>query len=208
MRKLPRTFIGSAVAVALGVLALAASGAAAKPTSHAEALAQGDPAATAPSFDENADGAVYRGKPVSGKTVLDYKLACLAIDVGPSRCYDNARELEEAEVRQSATASRRSRRRARSSACGIYEILHIWTSADWTGSVASLQDRHRWANIGNGMNNEGSSFVMGDHSGHLAEGPDGLGHWYPGDTGVCAYENNLNTNGSGWNNRISSRYRN
>jgi hypothetical protein len=28
------------------------------------------------------------------------------------------------------------------------------------------------------------------------------------DTGVCASENDLNTNGSGWNNRISSRYRN
>ena len=81
-------------------------------------------------------------------------------------------------------------------------------SADYTGSVASLADRERWANIGNGMNNRGSSFVMGDHSGHLAEGYDGFGHWYPGDTGVCAFENNLNTNGSGWNNRISSRYRN
>ena len=33
-------------------------------------------------------------------------------------------------------------------------------------------------------------FVMGDHSGHLAEHYDGLGYW------------------SGWNNRISSRYRN
>jgi hypothetical protein len=49
---------------------------------------------------------------------------------------------------------------------------------------------------------------MGDYSGHLAEYYDGTGYWYPRSTAACAVENNLNLNGSGWNNRISSRYRN
>jgi hypothetical protein len=112
---------------------------------------------------EDADGAVYRGKPVDGKTIIE---------------------------------------------CGVYEILIIWVSADYTGANAAFAERGRWANLRAEINNRGSSFVMGDHSGHLAEGQDGLGFWYPGDTGICAHEKNLNTNGSGWNNRISSRFRN
>ena len=84
----------------------------------------------------------------------------------------------------------------------------IWVSADFQNASAAFADRHRWANLRDEINNRGSSFVMGDHSGHLADGYDGLGYWYPGNTGVCASENNMNTNGSGWNNRVSSRYRN
>ena len=198
--------IGS-TAVLLGCAGAVATGASAKPTSHADALAAGDPAATAPSFKDDAYGALFRGRPVDDAEVASKDLACLAVSDGPSRCYVSAKTLEAAEVPQ-ATAAKRPRPRARASACGIWEILHIWVSADYTGEVASLADRHRWANIGNGMNDRGSSFVMGDHSGHLAEHYGGQGYWYPGNTGVCAYENNLNTNGSGWNNRISSRYRN
>ena len=184
--------------------------AAATPNSHAEALRQGDPAATAPSFLDDGHGAVFEGAPVSEAVINSKALACLAVAEGPSRCYPSARALERAELHSSASVSRvRPRRRPIAhAACAIWDILHIWVSADYTGSVASLEDRQRWANIGNGMNDRGSSFVMGDHSGHLAEHSDGLGYWYPGDTGVCAYENNLTTNGSGWNNRISSRYRN
>jgi len=198
--------IGVTVVVASCAGALAV-GASAQPTSHAEAVAVGDPAATAPSFNDDAYGAVFRGRPVNDAEVASKDLACLAVSDGPSRCYVSAKALEAAEVPR-ATAAKRPRPRARASECGIWEILHIWVSADFTGEVASLADRHRWANIGNGMNDRGSSFVMGDHSGHLAEHYDGLGYWYPRDTGVCAYERNLNTNGSGWNNRISSRYRN
>jgi hypothetical protein len=193
----------------LGLLAIGASAAAAgKPTSRAEALAQGNPAATAPSFDEDADGAVFRGKAVDGKTILDKQLSCLAVDVGPDRCYKDALTLQEAELDKGAHASRHRRPRARASACGIYEILIIWTGADYQGASAAFAERGRWANLRAEVDNEGSSFVMGDHSGHLAEYQNGNGYWYPGNTGVCAYENNLNLNGSGWNNRISSRYRN
>lgn len=108
---------------------------------------------------------------------------------GPQSVLRVREGLEAAERPYIAAASRRLRPKAHA-ACAIYDILHIWVSADYTGSVASLADRLRWANIGNGMNDRGSSFVMGDHSGHLAEHYDGLGYW------------------SGWNNRISSRYRN
>ena len=140
--------------------------------------------------------------------VLSKGLACLAVRGAPSRCYESAQALEEAEVPHATAAWQRRQARPRAAACGVYEILHIWVSADYQNAVASLADRHRWANIGNGMNDRGSSFVMGDQSGHLAEHYDGIGYWYPGPTGVCDHERNLNTNGSGWNNRISSRYRN
>ena len=177
------------IATAAAVAWATASPAAAKLTSHKEALAAGDPAATAPSFDDDAHGTVFRGEPVGKDAILAHDLACLAVRTGPSRCYESAKELEAAERPYIAAASRRLRPKAHA-ACAIYDILHIWVSADYTGSVASLADRLRWANIGNGMNDRGSSFVMGDHSGHLAEHYDGLGYW------------------SGWNNRISSRYRN
>ena len=188
--------IGMVVLLAT-TLAAGASAAAPAPRSHSEALQRGDAAATAPSFSEDADGAVYRGQPVDGQTIIDRGLSCLAIDKGPSRCYDSPEALQAKELGPQATAS-----------CGVYEILIIWVSADYAGANAAFAERGRWANLRAEINNHGSSFVMGDHSGHLADGQDGLGFWYPGNTGVCAHENNLNTNGSGWNNRISSRYRN
>jgi hypothetical protein len=173
-------------AAAVLVCLVAGAGVEAKPTSHVEALEQNHPAATAPSFSESADGAVYRGRPVSGQTILDEGLSCLAVDVGPNRCYDSPSELQAKEL----------------------GTPRAEVSADYRGSSAAFADRHRWANLRDEINNRGSSFTMGDHSGHLADGYNGLNWWYPGNTGVCATENNLNTNGSGWNNRISSRYRN
>jgi hypothetical protein len=200
--------MASALLAGVVCLAVGAAPGWAKPTSHEEAAAAGNPAATAPSFRDDAHGATFRDEPVTESAIRAQDLACLAVRQGPSRCYETALDLEAGERRRTAVTARKARRTARASRCGIYEILHIWVSADYTGSGASLADRRRWANIGNGMNNRGSSFVMGDHSGHLAEEYDGVGYWYPRNTGVCAYENNLNTNGSGWNNRISSRYRN
>lgn len=200
--------LASVGAVLLCALAMSVGGAAAQPTSRSEALEQGDPAATAPSFSEAADGYVYNGKRVSAAMITDKRLSCLAVDRGPSRCYDDAAALQAAEVRPTATASARPRPRAHMTACGVYELLFIWTGADYAGASAAFEDHHRWANLGAAINNEGSSFHMGDASGHLADLPGGGGYWYPRDTSACAHENNLNRNGSGWNNRISSRYRN
>ena len=55
----------------------------AQPTSHEEAVAVGDPAASAPSFKDDAHGAVFRGKPVSEAAILSRDLACLAVRGGP-----------------------------------------------------------------------------------------------------------------------------
>lgn len=201
----------AACAIAV-VLALLATGAVAKPTSEAQALAQGDPAATAPSFSEDIGGAVYKGKRVSGRTILERELACLAVDAGPDRCYDTVEAMERAEVDPPLAGASKARGkrgpRANAAVCGTVSLLVIWTGADWTGATAGLEDRFRWANLRAEVDNEGSSFHMGDYSGHLAENQDGGGYWYPGSTAACAVENNLNRNGSGWNNRISSRYRN
>lgn len=208
----PLTRAAVAACASVVVLALIAGGAVAKPTSHAEALAQGDPAATAPSFSEDVGGAVYKGKQVSGKTILENKLACLAVDLGPDRCYSSVEAMEAAEVEPPLAGASKARGkrgpRANAAVCGTVSLLVIWTGADWTGAAAGLEDRFRWANLRAEVDNEGSSFHMGDYSGHLAENQNGGGYWYPGSTIACAVEDNLNRNGSGWNNRISSRYRN
>jgi hypothetical protein len=198
------------VVAALCLLALTAVGAGAQPLSHAQALQEGDPAATAPSFSEDADGAVYDGKPVGEKVIMGRGLSCLAVDVGPDRCYDTPAALEAAEASPRANVSRSAKGpRARAATdCGIYSLLFIYTGADYTGASAAFEERGRWANLRAEVDNEGSSFLMGEYSGHLAENQGGGGNWYPGSTAACAVENNLNRNGSGWNNRISSRYRN
>lgn len=200
----------AALAAAFLLLLAASAGAAAKPSSHAEALAEGNPAATAPSFSEGVDGSVYKGRPVTGQSILSEGLMCLAVDRGPDRCYDSAKALQAAEVPPALAATSRKRGpRARAAVdCGIYSLLFIYNGADWTGAGAALEERFRWANLRAEVNNEGSSFLMGEYSGHLADGQDGGSYWYPGDTSACAIEDNLNRNGSGWNNRISSRYRN
>ncbi len=77
-----------------------------------------------------------------------------------------------------------------------------------TGASGALQDRQRWANLGASIDNEEARSRWGDHSGHLAENQAGFGSWYPGPTGIADFETNLNRNSSGWNSRISSRYRN
>jgi hypothetical protein len=134
--------------VVISVLCLTASSSA-EPRSHAEALRAGDPAATAPSFLDDAGGAVYDGEPVTEAEISSQALACLAVQHGPSRCYSTARALERGErERRQAAASRKRRRPVAHASCAIYDILHIWVSADYTGSVASLADRQRWANIG------------------------------------------------------------
>jgi hypothetical protein len=209
-----RTFrvfkLSAAMSAALVVLAVAAGGAVAAPTSHAEALQQGDPAATAPVFSESADGAVYQGKPVSAATIAAKELSCFAVDVGPSRCYDSPAALEAAELGLhvgKTDLQSGPHTNSVSHDCSIWAILFIFTGADMSGSSAAFAEIGRWANLNSVVNNEGSSFAMGDRPGHLAENQGGGGFWYPGATDTCANESNLNLNGSGWNNRISSRYR-
>src|SRR5215212_5852485 len=197
----------AALAAAFMVLLAASAGAAAQPRSHAQALAEGNPAATAPSFSEGVDGSMYKGRSVSGRFITSNELMCLAVDRGPDRCYDSAYDLQMAEAPPRAAASHKRGQRAKAAVdCGIYSLLFIYNGAEWTGAGAALEDRLRWANLRAEVNNEGSSFLMGEYSGHLADGQNGGSYWYPGDTRPCAIENNLNTNGSGWNNRISSRY--
>jgi hypothetical protein len=197
------------VTATCALLLVGAAGAAAQASSHAEALAEGDPAATAPSFSEGVDGSVYKGRSVTRRFIVSNALMCLGVERGPDRCYDSAYDLQMAEAPPRAAASRARGPTARAAVdCGIYSLLFIYNGADWTGAGAALEDRFRWANLRAEVNNEGSSFLMGEYSGHLADGQDGGSYWYPGDTSACAIEDNLNRNGSGWNNRISSRYRN
>lgn len=207
-----------ACAALLIMSTVGATTAAAQLTSLADAQEQGDRSATAPVFSESADGFVYKGAPVSQETISAKALACLAVDKGPSRCYDSTDEMERAEVPVRAAAAAKKRRGIKARAayttayagrdCSIRTILTIFTGASWTGAAAGFSERGRWANLGSAINNQGSSFAMGDHSGHLAEDAGGGGYWYPYDTSICAFDMNLNLNGSGWNNRISSRYRN
>jgi hypothetical protein len=69
-----------------------------------------------------------------------------------------------------------------------------------------LSSRNAWYDLTGAYNNETSAYKMGNHSGHLSENNGGGGYWCPYDTSVRARKANLN--GTGWSDRISSRYRN
>ena len=57
------------------------------------------------------------------------------------------------------------------------------------------------------MDNNTSSYTMGDRPGHMAENAGGGGYWYPGDTSVCAQQSITYGSYPSWDNRISSGWR-
>ena len=211
MRRFARRLasVGTLIAMMSGMVLIQGSGSAwANVTSLADAQAQGDPAADASTaYSESDDGYVYQGKPVTAKVILAKSLSCLSVDRGPSRCYDSPEQLQEAEVPARQMAAARSMSPAiLGGDCSIWAVQFVWTGASFSGASSVGFEEARWANLGSPINNEGSSFAMGMRPGHFADLQNGVGYWYPGDTTACAIEGNLNRNGLGWNNRISSRY--
>ncbi len=57
------------------------------------------------------------------------------------------------------------------------------------------------------MNDDTSSYRMGNRPGHLAEHINGGGAWYPGDTSACRDESITYGQFPEWDNRLSSGWR-
>jgi hypothetical protein len=91
--------------------------------------------------------------------------------------------------------------------CGRH--MEVYEHNNFAGWQLILGSRQNWYNLVQGeyndYNDNVSSFRMGEHSGHFSEHNGGYGYRYPGSTEICAIANKLT---SGWNDRISSRWRN
>jgi hypothetical protein len=197
-----RATLGLAAATASLLLAPCVSMAAA-PQSLDEAKAAGDPAATASAVSA-PNVYEYNGKPISLKDRLDRQLTCVDGEA-VSRCYDTPREANDVTVRN-RTSSQTGARTAGPQCGGGYALLFQYYYAGFGSPVAGLDRELHWYDNGSDLNNETSSYRMGEHSGHMSDYYGGGGYWLPYDTGVCALKENLN--GTGWSDRVSSRYRN
>jgi hypothetical protein len=87
----------------------------------------------------------------------------------------------------------------------VYAILYTWKNPSYQVYGGSLSAFNVWANFNASNDQTTTSFITGEGSAHLAGHLDGGGYWYPGNTGYCVGQPNLQ--GTGWNNRIRSRYR-
>lgn len=91
--------------------------------------------------------------------------------------------------------------------CGRH--MEVYEHNNYAGWQLILGSRGNWYNLvqgeSNDYNDNMSSFRMGEHSGHFSEHNGGSGYWYPGATEVCSVATKMV---NGWNDRISSRYRN
>lgn len=132
---------------------------------------------------------------------------------GTTRCYDSADEMlaaakaPNAKTRTVGAASARNGLQARAAACGFYEIQIHWVWGSFNNDSYGFEGRTYWQNLPSYMNNNTSSYTMGDRPGHMSEYADGNGYWYPGDTSVCAQKSITYGPYPHWDNRISSGWR-
>jgi hypothetical protein len=136
---------------------------------------------------------LYGTKRVTPETVDALNLICVQLPTF-YRCFDTTAKAEASEVNP-----------LKVQCPGGYSGLFTYKHAGYSGRGVSLFRTGAWYNLGPKMNNETSSFIIGDHAAHLSSQQNGVGNWYPGDTSKCANKNDLA--GTGWDNRISSRFR-
>jgi hypothetical protein len=98
--------------------------------------------------------------------------------------------------------------------------LSVWTDEAYNGTEKDFAARQIWRNMTDyGINDQISSFIVGQCSAHLAENTNGGGLWYPCDTSAGAHhrEMDLDNNNGGppcsaqstnWNDRVSSTWLN
>jgi hypothetical protein len=149
----------------------------------------------------------YQGEVISGANyrALDEQqdLACNQTQE-MLNCEDSLADLKGLQPVPEGVSGKVKARRGGSCAFG-YDDLYVYKQDDFGGDVAVLHFTGDWYNLGNGLNNETSSFITGNKTAHLSEEADGVGNWFPEDTSQCVFRANLF--GTGWNNRISSRKR-
>jgi hypothetical protein len=195
--------VGAAVVVAVGAAPASASSASVANVYH-ESVA---------GAHETPDTFSYQGRQISRDAAARQGLSCNELRDGVV-CFDSQTEALTAAGstpdKPRAASSRRTRPQARTSVvCSVGDgrPLVVWQTNGEGGWNLNLWIRMEWWGLGGAYDNEVGSYRMGEHSGHLAENQGGGGFYYPGPTGIC--NNSLNTGAyAGWDNRVSSRYRN
>jgi hypothetical protein len=165
--------------------------------SKAEAQAEGNPAGTAPVV-VTPSVFVFEGKQIPKGQVEGRKLACLQTAT-QFECKKSANEFGETPPQEEGEVHPN---------CAVVSALWNYQDKEYGGLSVGLGDRFVWVNEPEWMNNRTSSYRMGDYSGHMSDYGGGGGYWFPGDTSACAYMSNIAQYDPGWNDRISSRYRN
>jgi hypothetical protein len=192
--------------LALLAVVAAPTAAVAKPGSKEEAIQQGDPAGTAAAFDASSIYR-YKGKAISEGDVVRLQLSCVQTKKD-NKCADSPEQAEKEFALQTDGHARRGPQ-VRAADCGGGVSLQFqFEYRNANGSSTGLEARQNWYNNPGFMDNNTSSYWMGEHSGHFADYYNGNGYWYPGNTGLCAVNNTTLGDDPNWNNRISSRYRN
>ncbi|HEX5246995.1 MAG TPA: hypothetical protein VFW41_07675 [Gaiellaceae bacterium] len=82
--------------------------------------------------------------------------------------------------------------------------LRLYADTGYGGRELDFYDRGYWQNLSDwSFDNQTSSYKVGACGVYLADGANGGGSWYPGNTNAGASASSMV---SGWNDRISSLY--
>jgi len=198
-QQMARRLLPAAAALGMLIAMILGASASAQPLSKAEAMKEGNPAATAP-VGSTPSVITFEGRRINEAQVVARGLACLDTATG-YLCKKNQSEFaaEEQAAGEEGEAT---------PDCAEVTFLWVYQHKQYEGASDSLAARGEWRDVPGWLNNETTSFRMGDYSGHLSDYSGGGGYWYPGDTGICAYQSNIANVYPGWNDRITSRYRN
>ncbi|HEX4364902.1 MAG TPA: hypothetical protein VHZ75_10165 [Solirubrobacteraceae bacterium] len=218
-----KTMIRACVILCVGALLAASVASAETFKDKTAAAAAGDRSASAPSIDLPSSFS-YRGGTIQSKQAMARGLICNQ-DAKGVTCFDHAADaaaaagsprydLGAAVAAKASSVKGHSKFVAQASSqyCSSYPQLHLFQYAQDIACIYSgngwdlpLTGEGAWYNMGSYANGA-SAYFMGNHSGHMSDYNDGGGYWVPYATGVGDYY--LNLNGTGWSNRIDSRYRN
>jgi len=200
----------AALAVALTIAGSAMGGGA---LAHADESA--GPHAAAPSAIDMPDTFSYNHGEISRREAAELGLSCNQFPSGVT-CYDSQADALRAagapEEGASAQTSRHRSRSVRAKASSLYceanngRPLVLFQDGEFEGWNINTFTRQEWFNMQGIYDNEASSYRMGGHSGHIAEGLSGSGYWYPGPTGIC--DEGQHMGAYNWTDLTSSRYRN
>ena len=197
----------AALAVALTIAGSAVAGG---PLAHA--LAPDGPHAAAPAAIDMPETFSYHGGEIARSRAAALGLACNQFAAGVT-CYDSqAAALRAAGAPEEGPSAQTSRRRGARAKAALYceanngRPLVLFENGEYLGWNLNTFTRQEWFNMQGIYDDNASSYRMGGHSGHIAEGLGGAGYWYPGPTGICDEGEHMGA--YNWTDRTSSRYRN
>lgn len=130
--------------------------------------------------------------------------ACLVYrGAGIVECFRNRTGLLEREARlETQTPSTAATPAPSAASVTCSSPLRLFADSNYGGRELDFYDRGYWQNLSAwSFDNQLSSYKVGACGVYLADGADGAGSWYPGNTSAGHYEPVM---ASGWNDRISS----